>query len=252
MNNIKEYKEHIVAFIDLIGFKHAVDSEKENEVLDLLRTFSKFARNAFQNITKNGTGEETITIWPAISIFSDSIIISIPIDASIPKEIIIPSLNQWIAKFAFLALEKGFLIRGGVAKGTHYHNDDEHIVFGKAYLKSQKLESELANYPRVIVSKEVYNFFSSNENIFLHDFDGMITLNYIGAGFGLIRAGILHDQSHRNIKNTISIFDKIISENIAKLTLLDDKAKELSKWTWFNQHYTKIKNSEEEQLEKIK
>ncbi len=50
--------------------------------------------------------------------------------------------------------EKNVLIRGGIAIGNLYHNDD--IVFGKALNDAYYLESECAIFPRIILTEETY------------------------------------------------------------------------------------------------
>ena len=248
MISTDEYKEHIVAFIDLLGFKQAVTLERQQEILDLLQLFSKATNDFFMemNQSENSTNFKII---PAISIFSDNVVISIPIRDDIPKWGILNSISQSITWFAAHALEKKFLIRGGIAKGLLYHH--KNIVFGQALIDAYKLESDLASYPRILVSKEVFDF-TEFKVYFKQDFDGMIMMNYIESiGYGVIRAGIEQDQNLcTNIKRRINLFDEIISDNIQKLTL-ENKQKELSKWIWFSNHYQGIRTHEQDILTKV-
>jgi len=249
LSNISEYKEHIVAFIDLLGFKHAVTLERQQEILDLLQLFSK-VRNDFSIQTIQIENSTTYNILPTISIFSDNVVISIPIRDDIPNFGIIHSLSQCITWFAAHALEKKFLIRGGITKGFLYHNKNKSIVFGNALIDAYQLESNLACYPRVLITRDVFDFIE-NKHYFMQDFDGMLTLNYIDSLGGIIRAGI--EQDHNlclNIKKILSLFDEIISKNINTFSL-ENKQKELSKWTWFSNHYQIIKNREQDILTKI-
>ncbi|WP_295996248.1 hypothetical protein [Rugamonas sp.] len=55
-------------------------------------------------------------------------------------------------------LSKGFLSRGGIASGKLLHRpnkDGAAIIFGPAFINAYKLESEVADFPRIIFSKEV-------------------------------------------------------------------------------------------------
>lgn len=248
MSNLKEYKEHIVAFIDLLGFKHAITTfERQQEILELLQLFSRVTRDfdIQKNQTENST---TYNISPTISIFSDNIVISIPIQDDIPNFGIINSLLESITWFAAHALERQFLIRGGIAKGFVYHNNN--IVFGDALIKAYELESNLASYPRVLVARDAFDYFEYKKD-FVEDFDGMIILDYISGSFGLLRTGLEVDKSLcHNIKRRIALFDEIVSQNINALSLAN-KQKELSKWIWFSKHYQIIKNREQNLLDII-
>jgi hypothetical protein len=51
----------------------------------------------------------------------------------------------------------------------------------------------LANYPRILVAPEEFNFIEYKGD-FMSDFDGMMMLNYFDGGFGLIRSGLKQDQ----------------------------------------------------------
>jgi hypothetical protein len=247
LSDINEYKEHVVAFIDLLGFKHAVTTQRQHEILELLMLFSKVTCDYFFE-AKQVENSTTINVLPSISIFSDNVVVSIPVTDEVPNFGIINSLSQSITWFAAHALEKKFIIRGGIAKGPLYHN--KNIVFGKALIDAYQLESGLANYPRVLVAPEVLNFIEYKGD-FMSDFDGMIMLNYFDGGSGLIRSGLKQDHDLcSNIKRRISLFDEIISENLKTLSQ-ENKLKELSKWVWFSNHYQKIKTREQDILNKI-
>jgi hypothetical protein len=52
------------------------------------------------------------------------------------------------------ALEAGCFMRGGLCRGLLYHDKD--MVFGDAFIAAHRIESSVARYPRVMVSKQVY------------------------------------------------------------------------------------------------
>jgi len=56
-----------------------------------------------------------------------------------------------IKDLALQMLKLGLLIRGGVAIGNIFH--DDHIIFGVGVNEAYRLESTVARYPRVILSK---------------------------------------------------------------------------------------------------
>jgi hypothetical protein len=58
-----------------------------------------------------------------------------------------------IEKLAVDLLREGYFIRGALVCGPLYH--DSSMVFGKALVRAYELETTIARYPRVIISKEV-------------------------------------------------------------------------------------------------
>ena len=51
-------------------------------------------------------------------------------------------------------LTEGLLIRGAVAKGPLYHKQS--VMFGPALLDAYGLETNVAMYPRIVLSREVH------------------------------------------------------------------------------------------------
>lgn len=46
-------------------------------------------------------------------------------------------------------------MRGGLCRGLLYHDED--MVFGDAFIRTYRIESSVARYPRVMVTKQVYD-----------------------------------------------------------------------------------------------
>ena len=135
MADLSDYQEHICAFIDLLGFKEAVDNNKSGEIVEILAILVDFRKMVTKEVQRKveqiSDNRQMVSILPAISIFSDNIVLSIPVSLDgIPN--IMRVLAGYISKIAALALNKGFLIRGGIAKGMLYHKDG--IVFGQALI----------------------------------------------------------------------------------------------------------------------
>src|ERR1700674_1520645 len=59
-----------------------------------------------------------------------------------------------IDALAFSLLQRGVFIRGGVSKGPLHH--DDFMLFGEAVLEAYYLESDVAKYPRVVLSRLVF------------------------------------------------------------------------------------------------
>ena len=260
-NKIEGYKEHLTAFIDLLGFKAAIDTKDKQDILELLQSFARQVGDyhyserptIYDNITE-------IRIRPTITVFSDNIVISYPIDdeTNPMKNInrrLMGNLLGHIMRLASYSLSKGFLIRGGIAKGMLYHM--ENVVFGDALIEAYELESKKANMPRVLISDGVKDFFGIHDPI-VQDKDGKYMLNYWFNGIkGIIDIDVENGPlSFQNKDKKIAILDKVIQHNIehlntqishfAEISQIDEKekyAKILQKWEWFNIRYNENKSA---------
>lgn len=67
-----------------------------------------------------------------------------------------------VADFVMEAFKKGFMVRGGMVKGQMMHKIDG-PVFGPALVKAYLLENSAANYARVLVHKDVFEFLKQND-----------------------------------------------------------------------------------------
>lgn len=135
-------QECYVAFLDILGFRDFVEAKKPEYVqkyLSCLRDASK----AF-NLSQ---------LSYAIKIFSDSIIISVPVEQS----------GEYLKDTKFLLYINTFLLhniiddslgelplRGAITKGNFF-TDESEIIFGKALIEAHYFESKKAQNPRVLV-----------------------------------------------------------------------------------------------------
>lgn len=172
------YKNCFVAFIDIMGFSKFVKSGTSDEVYKLL---SAFVRRP----------NETISVSPIntrISVFSDSVIISVPIETTdkyAVRDLFSNFLNyinvlQWI--YLTHTDFEPLPVRGGIAKGNFF-TDEKTMLFGEALVHAYETESKLACYPRIVVSADIdYNELeevNTRQQILRKDFDGLLHCNYL-------------------------------------------------------------------------
>lgn len=210
------YEERVCLFLDILGFKQFVHDGRERELLDALTIPSEiFEQDHYKNTTVQLTA------------FSDSIFISEVINRDFPHAVMrvmhFASYLWW--RFAI----KGVLLRGGMVIGNCFHHGS--IAFGPGLISAYNLESDLANYPRIIVSNEVREiFFSINRNplgnfmnaLIRTDFDG---LHHVNVFFPVsLPFEMLPDKSNREpftvdeIKSVMaSIVDNILSSRPTEL-----------------------------------
>lgn len=180
--NDPEYQEHIIAFIDLLGFKEIIKKNDETDFLKVYSLLKSFADSKMDSdIHENGS---ITNFRPSINTFSDHVVISYPTKFAkgVPLDVLLSSLSRDIAHFAMLALCRGLLIRDGITIGKLYHNNS--IVFGEALIDAFELESQNAIYPRIIVSNSVMA--STKLLGCCIDFDGIYYLNYFNNVIPLI------------------------------------------------------------------
>jgi hypothetical protein len=134
-------------------------------------------------VTRTGTST-TSTARPAVTAFSDNIVISFNLEELSVKGISIYMalmlLRVTAARIAHRARAVGCLIRGGVALGPMYHAGG--VVFGSGFVEAHRLESEVASSPRVIVQHDVLkglgNGLDANAAMY-KDEDGYWCLDYM-------------------------------------------------------------------------
>jgi len=204
-----------VCYADILGYEQgSSDALKSGRGRAYLRRLRKVLTDAYARVrTRAELGGDTSDIAPAfdIKVFTDNIVIGHPIDA-LDVAMGEPELGDLFSIFiehqAALAME-GFLVRGGIAYGTHYMDDD--VVFGGAFHEAVQLDKtggppRLALTPSAIeVVRYHISFYGAAENSphyndLLEDPDGTIYLNYLEAAFQAFpEGGIFFDviEKHR-------------------------------------------------------
>lgn len=145
-----QYKNRIVAFVDILGWKQAVLSKGEHVVKMLGKALANLQSIANHYNSLNGlllAGEK----WPGdllITQFSDCLVLSAE-DEKSGRD----ALEDALHILSSTLIEFGFLLRGGVVRGDIYH--DARLVYGPALIESYELESRFAVVPRIILSPEL-------------------------------------------------------------------------------------------------
>lgn len=161
------YENHIVAFIDILGFKEMVfqsskNIEKQKIIYEALKYLKKLEKDykwvqKFVEVEEDAQKREEeffiIENLMRVACFSDSILISVKIKEERFHEIF-STLIVYIAFIGNFLLKNGILIRGGITNGELVHTQDS-IVYGSGLIKAYELESKTAVYPRIILSKEL-------------------------------------------------------------------------------------------------
>lgn len=144
------YRQSVITFIDILGFKQLIAKSKFEEINEKLKTIRRLSE---LDETQDGEGFE-----PKIIQFSDSIIRIRPLDSKANKEsrygLMFYEMLDLVQMQGEL-INHGICIRGGVSFGD-VHFDDQ-TLFGPGFVRAYELESTYANYPRIVIDPVLIN-----------------------------------------------------------------------------------------------
>ncbi len=197
--SVSQYEERLVCFIDLLGFKSAIDESGSNVRLlsALHEALSQLEGSRLVNLlheivpvlTSKGeftsAGEAGMTAlvqkqWPiAVTQFSDSFVLSCSANNPGACLMLLRAIDT-LQKVFFWQL--GMLMRGGVSKGALIHIQGGPL-FGPAMNEAYVLESQSAIYPRVLIdasAAELLNAaWGSGSTPIFETFDGHKALDLV-------------------------------------------------------------------------
>lgn len=214
-------KEHVAAFVDLLGASEAIKNDTHDTNLN---TVNYLIHTAKDMLSAYGTHNSNQV---HVKAFSDNIVFAIETENLVKekKQQAIHDLCLILSIFQMRAFSFGVLLRGAITVGKLYIDDT--FVWGKALLKGYKLESKTAIYPRIVVDESVlkwlpYQFTNSEKRHHVKtDFDGV---NFID---------ILSFLERESIDNYIDEATKNIDQ-ISKLLETDKPA--LQKLRWYESY----------------
>lgn len=239
------YEEQFTAFVDFLGFNEVAtetDETTRSKVLGLLLSLSTLRRESDLQSTVHDSGKTT-SFNPAISTFSDHIVISYPLQPMyaemgsneyIGALFILRHFADLLARIAAAALRIGFLVRGGATIGKLYHAHG--VVFGEALVDAFRIESQTSIYPRVVLSRQITSrpAWIQKQIGIAKDHDGLYRLDYFKEL--LSHSAIPGPSWGENVKLW---FDDVIPIISRKLTELENsgRMKEFAKWAWFAREF---------------
>ena len=179
----------VVAYLDILGFTQEVQTASDAGEADaLLQRFDAAIRKWYDSLRDNAdAGEERPRIWE-LKAFTDIVVIGHPILWDGEAE-----LGHVFTDVALLQLglaHEGFFVRGGIAVGSLYMDED--IVFGNGLLDAHAAEQN-ADAPRVVLAESAVAFVGrhveyyasveispQNEHLFV-DEDGRMVVSYLSS-----------------------------------------------------------------------
>lgn len=146
------YDDRLVAFLDILGFSRMVLDGKDDDVEFLLNLIPDMMRTHKGSVLRDDL---------QVTIVSDSIILSVK---ATPENLIKDLFNICVIVGRIqheLALN-GCYMRGGISVGKMVHDSKNNLIVGPAYINAYLLESQKSIVPRVIIGKEVVDFYGKN------------------------------------------------------------------------------------------
>jgi hypothetical protein len=140
------YAQRYVAFLDILGFSEIV---RETDRDALPNRFDARAKTLEEINSREHELDDVVGCDFQFQSFSDSIVMSA--NGTAPGLLYLLSA---VRQLALNLLGNGLLMRGAVAKGKLHHVGS--VMFGPAFLKAYRIEQQIAKYPRIILSAEVY------------------------------------------------------------------------------------------------
>lgn len=177
------YEKYMVAYLDLLGASHNIKADSNGEYLRTVYQCYAIASKAVDYMSN------TVTYPFQSKIFSDNIVIALPCnETEMNDNHPIIALNRMTAIIG--ALQRNFLEHDILSRGSIAYRDlfiDDLMVFGNALIQAYELESGVANFPRVVFSKQVQEFDVEVElegsmvsaNKLRRDSDGIFFLDYL-------------------------------------------------------------------------
>jgi hypothetical protein len=165
------YKDRIVGFLDILGFKETVLRRGE-DVPEVIQFIDKNLNRVLDGMRANA-GD-----WYSAKLFSDCICISCENSTG--------NLYNMLNELSYFQLSlaiEGIFIRGALTFGPHYEN--ERIIFSEALINAYELE-KVAIYPRIIVSQSILDLIESmpendrkgSKSFLMNSPDGVCCLDY--------------------------------------------------------------------------
>lgn len=146
MEDKREYIEHYVAFIDVLGFKDYL--EKDVPCEEVFSVFESLRNNSHSSLSINSKEIEAFDDVRHY-IMSDSIVLYIRSDIQNAFLALVSTCLR--LQISLLYREKPVLLRGGIAKGDLYVDKD--IIFGKGLSSAYMIENTISVVPRIVFNQ---------------------------------------------------------------------------------------------------
>jgi len=255
MNKEVKYENRLVAFIDILGFSEIVKESKDNtDKINLIYSVLNYLKDweASENwdlklieieedAQKKGVESFNITGKTNSTSFSDSIVVSVKVDNNVNE--MTSTLIANLAYIGAILIEQGILFRGGLTIGNIIHNEFG-TVFGQGLIDAYLLESNLAKFPRIIMSDKLirqlnYPLETKRNRFPYHQYINRFEDGCVGI-HQMIYYQVIQNSTEISKDKLLESLDKIRKVIIAGLDLSFEKTQVYEKYQWLANQYEKL------------
>lgn len=169
------YQDRLCLFLDILGFSALVKAQDCNVVHQVIKKIKRELKSNKDYMAKIGSS-------PIATTFSDCIVLSVQVKNADVEEASNILVTATVKMLQDTYLNQAIALRGGMAYGKLYHQTDG--VFGPAMIKAYELESQFADWPRVIFDISVAEHFK--------DKSGLPSISYTNYGDGFFGVDCLN------------------------------------------------------------
>jgi len=228
MQEIINFEDRAVAFIDILGFKSIVnDALATSGKLETLKELISLLNKAVPLLDQSVSDDVPKELIPKHIYISDSIILSAPISSEKMADYCgLSVLVMRVIQLTQLLLSKGCLIRGGISTGNVWHGDSN--IVGPAYQEAYKIETE-TSAPRVELSASAQKMWENQTGA-----NSDMCLKYRGSWMvnGLNSYYILNDSdADGTIEKTFKTYINTVN---CKINNIQNESARY-KWWWFKE-----------------
>jgi hypothetical protein len=156
----RRFQQRFIAFVDILGFRDIVGRMPKEDrlfttVRDALRVLDGQSKSFQRYRRKRRTSRAKAEKKGIVSIVGDSNLQMTAFSDCYVLSEVSPAWHVLAAVQALASrfLAEGILTRGGVVQDKAYHNG--RVLFGPGIVEAYTLESEVAKYPRILVTQSV-------------------------------------------------------------------------------------------------
>lgn len=143
------YKEHIVAFLDVLGFRSLVTKNNVNKINEYFK---------ITEIVKDEIGKISVKSDINFVTFSDSIVLVVKFGVNDDR---LFKVRQFCIAISILQrnlAKSDIWLRGGISFGKLAFDKEKNIIFGPALINAYELESRHAKFPRVLLDQKFLQY----------------------------------------------------------------------------------------------
>jgi hypothetical protein len=146
----------IIAFVDLLGFSRHVRAnwKKEPSPLGFILSLKRELERAGLLTVEF----ETVERRAQVTTMSDSIVVTAPVEREDPYTFYAAYWAVWSAceNCMAMAIDAGFMVRGGLELGAIYRAGAE--IIGPGFIDTYTLESRVADVARIVIGPEALDY----------------------------------------------------------------------------------------------